>query len=166
MQVELANRLLRLGSFAHGMDGVVEEQVTRLPLRPREIEKAQVKPSRLRDAIRLRQRELLRLLGTRQEDRHAINHQGARQPVDNRREHLVEVGFGVQVAAELDQRLSIVVAFAIEEFVEIVLHPVLEWIEQQRCHRDGDDAARSARRWESSCEIVRKCRRSRRSTPP
>ena len=54
-------------------------------------------------------------------------------------EHLVEIGFGVQVAAEFDQRLPVVVTLAIEELVEALLNPVLERIEQQRGDGDGDD---------------------------
>ncbi len=109
-----------------------------LPLRPLHVQEVEIEPAGVGDAVRLGQRELLRLLGIGQEDRQAIDQQSARQPVDDRGEHLVEIGFGVQVAAKLDQRLAIVITLAIEELVEILLHPVLEGIEQQRGDGDGD----------------------------
>ena len=93
------------------------------------------------DAVRLRQDELLRLLRVRQEDRDPIDQQRARQAVDDRAQHLVEIGLGIQVAAKLDQRLAVVVTFAVEELVQIVLHPVLERVEQQRGYGDGDHQA-------------------------
>jgi hypothetical protein len=71
--------------------------------------------------------KLLRLRGVGEEDRQAIDHQGARQAVDNRTEHLVEIGLGVQIAAELDQGAAVVIALAVEDLVEALLHPVLEW---------------------------------------
>src|SRR5208337_1579149 len=83
--------------------------------------------------------ELLRIVWIRQEDRQPAYQQGTRQTIDNRGQHLVDIGLRVQVAAKLDQRLALVVALEIEDLVKIILHPVLERIEQQRGHRDGKD---------------------------
>ena len=137
----MVSRALR--SLAHRLVGVVEEQVPSLPLRPLDVQEVEVEPAGVGNAVRLGQRELLRLLGIGEEDGQPVDQQSARQAVDDRGEHLVEIGLRVQVAAELDQRLPVVVALAIEELVQIILHPVLERIEQQRGYRDGQRSVRS-----------------------
>ena len=58
-----------------------------------------------------------------QKDRHAVDQQRPRKPVHHRGQHLVEVGFCVQVASEFNQRLAVVVALAVEELVEMLLNP-------------------------------------------
>ena len=105
------------------------------------MQEVEVERAGVGDAVRLGQVELVGLVGVRQEDGDPVHQQGARQTVDDRAQHLVEIGLGIQVAAELDQRFAVVVTFAVEELVEILLHPVLERIEQQRRDRDGDHQA-------------------------
>ena len=107
-------------------------------------------PAGVGNAVRLGQRELLRLLRIRQEDGQPVHQQRARQAVDDRGQHLVEIGFGIQVAAELDQRLPVVVTFAIEELVEIVLHPVLERDRTATRSPRWRRSVRSVRRWGNS----------------
>ena len=81
-------------------------------------------------------------------------------------QHLVQIGFGIQVAAELDQRLPVVITLAVEELVEIILHPVLERIEQQGRHRDGHNQSHRSRAGKVSGGTARKPRPLRRSRQP
>ena len=71
VQVELADGFARFGRLAHRVCGVVEEQVAGRPLRALHVQEVEVKVAGVRDAVRLGQRELLRPLRVRQEDRPA-----------------------------------------------------------------------------------------------
>ena len=88
--------------------------------------------------------ELRRLAGG-EENRHAIDQQGARQAIDHRTQHPVEIGFRAELASKFDQRLAIVVAGAIEELVNPLLDPFAYRIEQQRRHHHRQDEADRAR---------------------
>ena len=81
--------------------------------------------------------KLLGRIRVGQKDGQAVDHQRPRQPVDDRGQHLVQIGFRVQIAAKLGQRLPVVITFAIEKLVQVILHPVLKGIEQQRSDGDG-----------------------------
>ena len=133
----MVSRALR--SLPNCLVGVVEEQVAQFPLWPLDVQEVEVEAAGVRNTVRLRQRELLRLLRIGEEDRQPIHQQSARQAVHDRGQHLVEIGFRVQVAAELGQRFPVIVAFAVEKFVQVILYPVFERIEQQRGYCDGGD---------------------------
>ena len=105
------------------------------------LEKAQIERAGVGDAERLGQAEMLGLLGAGEEDGDAVHQQRAREAVDHRAEHLVEIGFGAQVAAELDQGAPVVVTLAIEHAVEALLDPVLHGLEQERGHDHGHHQA-------------------------
>src|SRR5215510_12453096 len=93
----------------------------------------------MRDTVRLRKLKLLGPLWIRQKDRQSVYQQRMRDAVDDCREHLVDIGFGIQLPTKFDQRLPVVITFLVEEFVDVLLHPVLERVEQQRGNRENDD---------------------------
>src|SRR6185369_208025 len=108
-------------------------------------EEFQIEPGSLGDSERLCQSEALaELLVGGREDRYAIDIQSAREAIDDHGEQSVEIGLGVQVTSELDQRLTVVVTLAIENLIEPVGDVVLEWIKQQRGNDDGGDKSRRA----------------------
>src|SRR3974390_674047 len=136
VEVEALDGLACLRRFAHRLRRVVEEQVASPPLRALHVEESQVHLAGVSNAVRLGQHELVRPLRVCQEDGQAVDHQSVGDAVDDGGQHLVEVGLGVQVAAEFDQRPAVVVTLTVEELVEVVLHPVLEGGKQRG--RDGD----------------------------
>ena len=75
----------------------------------------------------------------RQEDRDARNQQGARQALDDGFEQGMEIGFGTEPAPELNQRLAVVVAVAVEDAIDPALDAPL-----QRLENCGDDEDRDA----------------------
>ena len=80
----------------------------------------------------------------RKEDRDLSDGQGLREAVDDGREQGVEVGLRAESTAELDQRLPVVIALAVEELVDAFLNGALERIEEQRCEDyRGDETARA-----------------------
>ena len=115
VQVELRDRVLRARRLAHHGMGVVEEQVPGGHFRPLLAEEAQVEVGNLGDAERLGQAEAVGRIRRRQEDGHAVHQQRARDAVDDRTEHLVQIELRAQFAAEFDQRLAVVVTLAVEE---------------------------------------------------
>ena len=72
------------------------------------------------------------------EDGDASHQQRARQLLDDRLEQRLEIGFGTEAAAELDERLAVVVAMAVEGAVDPALNTALEGIEDGRRHHDAD----------------------------
>jgi len=63
------------------------------------------------------------------------------QAVANRIQHGIQVGFRVQLAGELHQRAAIIVTVAIEVFVEPLLNPVADRLEQEGSHQHHRDQA-------------------------
>src|ERR1017187_2802078 len=141
VEVEPANGFTRLGSLAHRLAGVVEEQVALFPLRALHVQEVEVESAGVGDAERLGESELLRMLRIRQEHGHAVHQQRVREAINDRSEHVVEVGFGIQIAAKLDQRLTVVVAFLVKKLVEVVLNPVLEGVKEQCSDGNRDHQA-------------------------
>ena len=131
VQVQPGDGLLRAGGLARHLVHVLQEKMSRLGLRPGGAEEVQIQSAGLGHAERLGQNELWRLAGG-EENRHAIDQQGARQAIDHRTQHLVEIGFRAELASKFDQRLAVVVAGAIEELVDPLLDPFAYRIEQQR----------------------------------
>ncbi len=73
------------------------------------------------------------------EDGDARDQQCVRQAVNDGGEQGVEIGFGTEAAAELDESLAIVVALAVEGAIDPALNAALEGIEDGRRDEDGDD---------------------------
>src|ERR1019366_7042481 len=67
----------------------------------------------------------------------AVDQERAREAVHQRRKHLVEIGLRTQLTPELDQRAPVIVARAIEKYVQLLLNPLPYRIEQERGHYHG-----------------------------
>src|SRR5579871_1016154 len=76
--------------------------------------------------------------GLREKDRDAGDEQSARKPLDDGIEQRVDIGFGAQSAAELNQGLPVVVLLPVKGLVNPPLDAALEWIEDRGGHQDGD----------------------------
>ena len=82
-----------------------------------------------------------------EKDGDARHQQRARQLLDDRLEQRLQIGFGAEAAAELDQGLAVVVAMAVEGAIDPALNAALEGIEDGRCDQNGNDQAPLAHRF-------------------
>jgi hypothetical protein len=122
--------------------GVLEEDV-RAGAGLVEVEEAEVQGRRFRDisrhAVCRCQEVAAPLIG--EEDCDACHQQRVGQAVDEGIEQRAQVGLRIQAAAEVDQRLPVVIALAVEDAVYAFLDGALQRIEQLRRDHDGRDQA-------------------------
>src|SRR5258706_6896704 len=121
--------------------GILEEQVSSIVYRTRAPKEAQVQSARRGDAKRLRQMETRSRFVGLEENAHAVHQQSVREAIDHRAQHLVEIFFGAEFAAEFHQCSAVVVAGAIENLVQPLLNPVFDGIKEQRRYDHGEDEA-------------------------
>ena len=67
--------------------------------------------------------------------------QRPRQALDDRIEQGTEIGLRIQAAAELDQRLAVVVTLPVEDAIDPALDPPLQRFEDRSHHQDRDAEA-------------------------
>ena len=137
VQVQASDRLLRHRILARQLVRVLEEDMSDGVLDARLCQKRQIETGDVGDAKRLRQFKARRV-AVGEEDGNSIYQQRARQPVHQRRQHLVEIGLRTQLASEFNQCAPVVVARPEEILVQLLLDPFSHRIEQQRgnYHRD------------------------------
>src|SRR6266704_1343973 len=80
------------------------------------------------------------------------NEQCATETIDDPIEHVVQINFGTQCSAEINQGLAQIVAVAIEKFIEPDLELILDRSEQQRGHDRGNHARNDAQRLETGSQ--------------
>src|SRR6202162_5715076 len=100
-------------------------------LRSRRAQEGKIEVARRGKTKRLCQDKSLCCL-TCQKNRHAVDAQRARQPIDQRGEHRVEISLRTKFASELKHGAAVVVTGAIEKLVEAVLYPFTYRVEQER----------------------------------
>ena len=70
--------------------------------------------------------------------------QRPREPIDDGAEQRTQIGLRAQAATELDQRLAVVVALAVEDAVDALLNGALERVEELRGNDDRGDQSPGA----------------------
>ncbi len=74
-------------------------------------------------------------------EREVFDLQRLQQPVADRGEHGVEIGFGAELSREFDQGEAVIVTVFVEMAVEAFLNPVANGLEEERGDEHDDDEA-------------------------